>query len=254
MTGAMALLMNACLQVESTISLKKDGSGTITENLILGQQMVQMMEMAAAQAGPDADPMAQMVDKAKAAARAKGMGEGVELVSVEKINANGKIGVKTVFKFADINKLKYTTSSAMGDMEGMDVKEDENAAPEFKYADGKLTIIQKQPKGDAEAAEDKEDAMGDEMEEQAMAMMQQMMKDMRMTMKLKLEPGIKKTNATHVEGDTVTMADIQFDKLLSNPEKLKALQSGDFEKTKKALEGMEGVKFEAQEKVEIELK
>lgn len=253
----MALLTSACLQVESTISLKKDGSGTVTEELVLGEQMVAMLEMAKAQAGAAGggaqDPMAEMLDKAKAEARAKKMGEGVELVSVSKIDANGKLGVKTVFKFADINKLKYSSSSAMGEMEGVEVEEDDSA-PTFKYADGKLTIIQKNP--DAEAGD--KDAAGeeadDQMDEQAMAMMQGMMKDMRMTTKIKIESGIKKTNATHVDGDTVTMADIQFGKLLADPEKLKVMQKGDFDDVKKALEGVDGVKFEANEKVEIELK
>ena len=75
--------LSSCIQVESTISVKKDGSGTITEELVFGEQMVMMMQMGAAQGGPGAagkDPMAQMLDKTKAQARAKKMGEGVELV------------------------------------------------------------------------------------------------------------------------------------------------------------------------------
>ena len=256
-SGVLALITSACLQIESTISLKKDGSGTITEKMILGQQMAAMMQMAEAQGGaggPAGGPMAQMMDKAKAEARAKGMGEGVELVSMEKINDNGKVGVKTTFKFADINKLKYTTSSAMSGMEGMKAPENDDAAPVFKYADGKLTITQKRPEVKNEDIDAAKKAADNQIGEQELAMMQGMMKDMRMTMKIKIESGIKKTNASHVDGDTLTMADIQFAKLLSDPEKLKVLQTGDFEKTKMALKGIDGIKFETQEVVEVELK
>ena len=94
------------------------------------------------------DPMEKMLDKSKAQARAKEMGEGVEFVSIEKFEVGGKVGVKTVFKFADINKLRYSNSGAMGmdDMPGAKKKEANKNAPVFKYADGKLTIAQKLPK------------------------------------------------------------------------------------------------------------
>jgi len=259
-TGMLMLFgLSSCLQVESTISVKKDGSGTITEELVFGEQMVMMMQMGAAQGGPGAagkDPMAQMLDKTKAQERAKKMGEGVELVSVEKIDAKGKLGIKTIYKFSDINKLTYSGASAMdlGDMPGVKAEEAEDAGTSFKLADGTLTIIQKKPA--MEKGEDKEGKpeLPDDMDDQAMAMMQGMMKDMRMSMKIKIEPGIAKTNATYVDGNTVTLADIDFGKLVANPEKLKALQTGDFDKAKDALKGIDGVKFEAQEKLEIKMK
>ncbi len=260
-TGMLTLFgLCSCFQVESTITLKKDGSGTITEELVLGEQMVQMMQMGMAQAaqagGKAEDPMAKMLDKAKAQARAKEMGEGVEFVSIEKIDAGGKLGVKTIFKFSDINKLRYSNSGAMnmGDMPGAKKVEANKDAPLFKYADGKLTIMQKLPKeGDAVAEDDADDKMSDQ-EKAMMDGMKEMMKDMRISMKMKFEPGIAKTNASHVDGDTITLADIEFGKLLANPEKLKAMQSGNFEKMKKALKDTEGIKFETQETVEVELK
>ena len=253
--------LSSCIQVESTISVKKDGSGTITEELVFGEQMVMMMQMGAAQGGPGAggaDPMAQMLDKKKAQERAGKMGEGVELVSVEKLDAKGKMGIKTIYKFSDINKLTYSGASAMdlGDMPGAKKEEAENAGTSFKLVDGTLTILQKEP--DLEKAADAEEGdkpeLPDEVDDQAMAMMQGMMKDMRMSMKINIESGIAKSNATYVDGDTVTLADINFGKLVANPEKLKALQTGDFEKAKDALKGIDGVKFEAQEKIEIKMK
>jgi hypothetical protein len=48
--------------------------------------------------------------------------------------------------------------------------------------------------------------------------------------------------------------ELDFGKIVSDPKKLKAIQGGDFEKTKKALKGIDGIKFEGQETVEVELK
>ena len=257
-TSMLALFtLNSCLQVESTISLKKDGSGTITEELILGEQMVQMMQMAKAQAaqagGEVKDPMAEMLDPKKAKERAKTMGEGVEFVSIKKIDENGKLGVRTIYKFSDINKLSYDSSGAMnmGD-EGPKGKKDAKDKPMFKFADGKLTIIQNIPKGKKGKNEAKEEEP--EIDEQSLAMMKGMMKDMKMTLKIKFESGIAKTNATYVDGDTVTLAEIDFGKLVSDPKKLKSVMSGDFEKNRAALKGVEGIKFEDKDVVEVKMK
>lgn len=246
--------LSSCLQVESTIAINKDGSGTITEITMLGDQMKTMIEAAAAQGGAEGqDPMAEMVTKAKAEAdkRAKSMGEGVTVASVEKIKADGKMGMKTIFKFADINKLNYAAEGAMGsaDAPGEEAKKDDDATT-FKLVDGTLTIIQKQPKADANAA----DAEEEEMDPQALAMMQGMMQDMRITTQIKIASGIEQTNATHVDGNVITLADIQMGKILANPEKLKALQSGDFDKIKAAMKGVDGVKFEEKENISVKFK
>ena len=247
--AVMGLTLCSCFQVESTITVKKDGSGTVTEKMILGEQMKMML----AQAGAGGqDPMAKMLDKTKAEARAKIMGEGVEVVSVEKIDANGKLGVKTTFKFADINKLKYSANGAMnmGDAPGDAAKKADDAGLTFKMADRKLTIIQKVPQGDGKV--DKPDQP--EMDPQQLAMMQGMMKDMRVTTKVKIEPGINKTDATHVDGNTIILSDIQMGKVMADPEKLKALQGGDFDQVKKALKGVDGIKFEEKESITVEMK
>jgi hypothetical protein len=256
-TAAISLLaLNSCLQVESTISVKKDGSGTITEVITFGEQMKMMIEMAAAQGGANAkNPMNQMMDKAKAEERAKKMGEGVELVSVEKIDADGKLGVKTVYKFSDINKLEYSAGSAinMGEVPGGAAKKAEDSGLTFNFADGKLTILQKKPDAGKEGG-DAEVPKVDEIDPQALAMMQGMMKDMRMTTRVTIEPGIAKTDATHVEGNVITLGDIQMGKLLADPEKLKALQSGDFDKVKAAVKDVNGIKFEEKESISVEMK
>ncbi len=248
--GALSLFgLSSCLQVESTIAVNKDGSGTVTEKMILGEQMKMMF----AQIGAGGeDPMAKMLDKTKAEARAKTMGEGVEVVSVEKIDADGKLGVKTTFRFADINKLKYSANGAMNmdDAAGGAVKKADDSALTFKLADGTLTIIQQVPQEGAKGEQPEQP----EMDPQQLAMMQGMMKDMRITTTVKIEPGISKTDATHVDGDTIILSDIQMGKLLADPEKLKALQGGDFDQMKKALKGVEGIKFEDKESITVEMK
>ncbi len=146
----------------------------------------------------------------------------------------------------------------MGDMPGAAGAKAEKAADaglKFEFADGKLVIIQKAPKADKDGeAPEGDKAPEVEMDPQMMAMMQGMMKDMRVTSKIVIESGIVKTDASHVEGNTITLSDIQMGKIMADPEKLKAIQSGDFEKTKEALKGVDGIKFEDKERVSVEMK
>ena len=87
-----------------------------------------------------------------------------------------------------------------------------------------------------------------------LAMMKGMMKDMRITTKVNIDSGIANTDAAHVDGNVITLADIQMEKLLDDPKKLQALQTGDFDKAKEAMKGVDGIKFEDKEAVKVKMK
>ena len=244
--AALALLTTSCMQQETTLSLKKDGSGTITESTAIGAQMLAMMGAAGAEAG---DPLDQMVaDAKKKAEKAAGnMVEGVTVKEVKKLNEGGKKGVVIVYAFKDINKLKYAFGETLGD--GPD--EGEAKEPlDISYKDGVLTINNKYEKPDKPKEEEPID-------EQGLAMAQQMMGDMRIALKLEFPGGIAKTNAEHVEGNKVTMMDIEFGKLMQQQDKFKAFMKAQPDspaEAKELLKGVEGVKIETSEKLTVQLK
>ena len=71
LTGLLSLCcLSSCLEVEQVINLKKDGSGTIVEEIVMGAQIVAMMEALPAGAGEE-NPFADLYNvenyKAKAA-------------------------------------------------------------------------------------------------------------------------------------------------------------------------------------------
>lgn len=244
--------LSSCFQVDSTVRLKKDGSGTITEEVVLGAQMLAMMEQMAGLGGEGADkkdPLDEMMTPEKAAESAKTKGEGVTVDKVEKINEGGRKGFRVVYKFTDINKLKVV----MG-QEGEAGAASKEQPVTFTYADGKLTIKNPEPKKAEDAGEAKEGELNNP---EMMAQAKEMFKDMRVVSKLVIEPGIAKTNATYVQGDTITLADIDFGKIVANEkgmEALKKLDPQDPAKFQEAIKGIEGVKFEAQREVTVDLK
>ena len=267
-SALLALALPGFLQSETTIHFNKDGSGTLVEETLLGGQMLAMMEQMAALGGGDAaaDPLDEMFSKDKAKARAAQLGEGVEFEKSESVSKEGSKGARVTYRFKDINQLKVSPGDGMKDMSPMGAAPAAAAAkqPEsigFAYADGKLTI--KMPSQDkADAAEGAESPAGEDAgldmdNPQAEAMMKQMMGDMKMSLKLVVEPGIAKTDATHADGNTITLMEMEMGKLLEKPDTLKKLGKVDQKNpaaAMEALKGIDGVKFEVKEEVTVELR
>ncbi len=243
--AALALLTTSCLQQHTTLSLNKDGSGTITESTTIGADMLAMMGAAG---GEGQDPLAQMVEqaKAKSAQTAAKMGEGVSVKEIKPINQGGKKGWITVYEFKDINKVKYAFGQGMGDDEGG--KQKENI--DISYKDGVLTINNKFEPGDKPKNDEAIDENG-------LAMAQQMMGDMHISLSLEFPGGIAETNAKHVDGNKVTLMDMPFGKLIADQAKFKAFMKADPQSMAEAnelLNGIDGVKVETAEKITVKLK
>lgn len=265
-----ALVLPSCFQHETTVTLNKDGSGTIVEQSLLGAQMIAMMDQMAAGFGGGGenakDPLKEMFSEDKAKKRASELGEGVTFEKSEPVNVNGSKGAKVTYRFKDINTIKLSPGDGMQSMSpgaGMPGAEEAAAKVEdpikFSYKDGKLTVKMPQPKKpDAAESPAAEDAAKPDMDNpEAMAMMKQMFADMKMGMKLVIEPGIAETTATHSDGKTITLMEMDFGKLIEKPDNLKkmaAMDQKDPTAAMEALKGIDGVKFEAKPEITVSLK
>lgn len=266
------LVLPGCFQSETTIRLNKDGSGTLVEETKLSGQMLAMMDqMAAGFGGGGAakeDPTAKMFSEDKAKERATALGEGVTFEKSEAVTANGAKGARVTYKFKDINKLAVTTSdgmknaSPMGNMPGAPPAK-KGEPVRFEYADGKLVVkmpVDKTAKEAAEgAAADSPADRGEmpDMNSPEAAPMKEMFADMKMSLKLVIEPGIAETDATHKEGNTITLMEMEMGKLMENADEFKKLQKVDQKDPVAAMEALKqikGVKFETKETFTVTLK
>lgn len=260
-----ALVLPGCFQSETTVHLNKDGSGTLVEESRLGAQMLAMVEQMASLGGDNAkeDPLKQMFSEDKAKARAAELGEGVTFEKMEKVDADGAKGSRVTYRFKDINTLKVSTDDSMKNMSpggGAAGSVAKKSVPiTFAYADGKLKITMPDAKAPAapEAPAGEGAVQPDLNNPQAEEMMKQMFADMKMSLKLVIEPGIAETNATHKEGNTITLMDIEMGKLLENPETLKQLgkvDQKDPSAAMNALKSLKGVKVETQKELTVTVK
>lgn len=261
--AASAIALTSCFQHEMTIHVKPDGSGTIVEETLLGAEMLQMMEQMAAGFGGDAakaDPTKDMVSEEKAKGRAKTLGAGVSFVKIEPVANNGAKGARATYAFDDISKLTISTSEGTKatQMPGAPKPEAPKEAPiRFEFKGGELTVHMPRPDKDAVEKPEAPAEQPDLDNPEAKAMMKQMFGDMKMAIKIKADSGIASTDATHHNGDTVTLMEMNFGKLIENEDNLKKLAAMDQKDPQKAMEslkGIDGISFETKPTIKIKLK
>jgi len=255
--AAASFFLTSCLEIKSVLSVNKDGTATLEETALLGAQLAAMMAQGGGAGGPGNQLQGIVMDKAKAEERAKQLGEGVTVKSLEEVKAaDGKTGSKAVFAVADIRKLKFKPNTP--DEKKTESKSD--SAMTFTLEGSTLTINnpdadKKQGGGDKPKKSDAEIA---QMKAQV-GMMKPMFAGMRMTVEIKSASGIASTDASHQNGDAISILDIQFDKLLDNVDAFaEIMESGDggmsMSEAAKKFEKVEGLKIEGKKVVKVELK
>jgi hypothetical protein len=253
---AASLLLSACFEMSAVVTVNKDGTATIEETALLGAQLKAMMASMPADGGGQGGPNIKdlVPDKAKAEERAKKLGEGVTVKSHEAVKApDGREGVKVTYAVADVSKLKFHPfeSKKQGGEEGTPIT--------FTNNGGTVTVNlpQDKPKGGEKVEKPKIPA--EQMQAQ-MAMMKPMFAGMRMSIVVKGGSGIASSDATNLSGDTVTIMDIQFDKIMEKPEVFtKFMETSDDKdmtpaKAAEMFKGVEGIKVEGKEKITLKLK
>lgn len=259
--AAACSFLTSCFQNEITVRLNKDGSGTLIEETSFGAKAVEMFTQFAQMGGGAAkDPLAELASEENAKARAAKIGEGVTLEKVEATSKDGGKGAKLTYHFTDINKIKVIPNDglqkAMPQMPGQPAPEESKNAPiTFKYVGDKLTVQLPEPKKMDNAGKDA--PATPQLDAEQEKQMKEMFNGMKMTVKLVIEPGISSSTASHVDGNTVTLVDMDFGKMMAEPgamQKMAALGKSDPNDAMEEMKKFDGVKIETKREVEISVK
>lgn len=256
LVGAVAasLMLASCFELSSVVTINKDGSGVVEETTLVSAQLKAMMAAGAAQGGGEGAPKMDILPtKEKAQEKAASLGEGVTLKSYEEIKSpDGREGVKVSYSFSDVRKLSYSPG---------DAKPESGKPISFALEGDTLTVNLPQDKPSGEKSEEPKPKteLPQDLEAQ-MAMMRPMFAGMRFNFAFKAANGIASSDASHVSGDTVTLMEMNFDKLLEKPEGFKKfselMDNNDMTPAEaaEAFKGFEGIKIEPKEKITIKLK
>jgi len=251
------MFLSGCMSVVTTVKLNRDGSGEIVEKIGVGKGMA---DIASSMSGATEEGQkSQFMDKEQLKKGADEFGKGVKFVSVSESEDGQMKFFEVVYAFDDINKVSIDQnqgSRVQGSAQQDQPNKKEEVGFNFIQGGDSSTLKIRLPKEEADDSEEAvEGATSPEMEEAELQMMKMMFKGMRFAMNIEFNGKITDTNATNVDGNTVTLFDLNFDTLMDNPEMLKKLnakQPKGIEEAKAILQDIEGLKFELEEEIEIE--
>lgn len=274
------LALVGCIDEATVISVKKDGSGTVVSTLYMTKAMQEMMkEMAGAMGGKtkgkQKNPLLESAEAYRA--KASAMGEGVTFVSSKEVRKpDGTTGVQVTYAYKDINKLKINSEpeTPAGGPEG--AASPEGGPPQkkanpvtFEFVKGatpKLTIMMARKEKEEEAVKAEDNATPEEAPAaEQMAMMKEMFDGFHMQLLVAVDGEITKSNATFVEKDEKTgkrqriiLIDMDLGKIFKDEASFKKLAAmgeiQDMATAREKLKDLPGLRFETEEKVEIEFK
>jgi len=264
--GIATLAVAGCMEIETVVKVNPDGSGTITERLVMSNEIVEMMKEMA----PEGQP-AELYNEQELRDAAPGYGNGVTYVSARNVETEFGKGYEARYAFTDINQIRVGQDP--GDkMPGSDSAEgdvaDDADFTTFTIHPGnpaKLVIhwpVNEGKSGAAESMETAETELSEEtaagqtpeQQQAAMEMMQHAFKDMRMSMHVEVAGQVVDSNATHLNGSRVTLVEIAFADFLDSEEAMKTMAS-DEEPTvadmKEMMRLIPGLKMEIEPEVSV---
>ncbi len=285
---AAALMTGGCIETHVLVSVKKDGSGTIHESVKMSkqvlaplQEMAEQMKQAAEENGAEVEADAGAIEpfnEESIREHAAKLGKGVRYVSHEMIDSDASMGYNAVYAFSDINTVRVDQNPAASvpDFSGGESAEDDEGIEMTDNGDYMLfsftrgnpaTLTIRTPAGDTnesdEGMADEETGMEDQEQgeeqggEQEIEQMKEFMRDMKIVVQVAVEGKIAETNATYVDGSTVTLMDIDFNKLIDDPEMLAQLKNAeemDPKAAKEMLKKIPGLRVETEEEVTVKFK
>jgi hypothetical protein len=282
--AGLCLTLTGCFQTETVIHLKPDGSGTVEMTTLFNSQMADMVTGMAGDVGEageseegegtseEAGAKPSSLGDQEGPEKAAKMGEGVTFVSSEEVEKDGFKGNKAIYAFKDVTKLNLDLEPDAPGLASEDPDRAEEDRVHFgfeKLGNGHALLTVKMPKrsdetemkgesGETEGSESESPDAAGEMDEQSLAMARQMFGGMRVSVAVDVAGSVVKTNSLFVDGSKVTVFDLDMDKILENPDKLKELSAaGEPESIAEAAEMLKdvpGIKISPTEEMTIEFK
>lgn len=258
----LPLLIAGCLQVETNVKVNKDGSGTITEKVLMSKTFVNMMKEFA-QSFQDSASTGEfsLFSEDEIKNNAKGYGENIKYVSHEFINDDKWEGYNAIFSFDDVTKIKLSPDPDSKVEIGMAEEAPEEADYYFfRFVKGdtpELIIdrpeIKLNPESEnkTETSDEEQDAEEDSNE------YLKLMEGMKINISVEVEGKILNTNANYVDNSRVTLMHMDLGEMMKNKDEFKKFKNKEpknIDEMKEFLEKFPGMKLEIQKPVTIKFR
>lgn len=244
--GAVLILLGntSCLRNSTVVKVKKDGSGSIVSRYHFSPQMMAMLgqiealggafgglDAAGADGGPNLGLLKDLAkpDEESLRADAAGYGEGVRYAKHEAgPDEDGWTGYSVVYEFDDIRRVRIDQNSVPGKAKdfvksaGEEIKPGEGGGITFALEGDVLTVTtsfaEKGFDGVLDPKQIEQAKQAGMAPSEMMKMSAGMTQGMRVGHFIRAEGGIAETDASHAEGDLITISDVDVSKMMSDPD------------------------------------
>ena len=262
-----AVVSSGCMSISALVTIRPDGSGTVAQTLLMNTkataQFGQMASALAKQHGqPGADKIppnvgelmdSDVFSEGMLQAMASQMGEGVRLVSSEKLKEGPMQGVRAMYAFDDVTRIRLSQGGPGG---GQAAKGEVSFGFE-KLANGNAVLKIRVPALLPDQAFKMPAHAGPNVDPEAakamMAMMKPMLEGMRIEMALALDGRLVKSNIPFGSGDRLTLISLNMDEMMASPDFMKNITPpATLEEGKRRLQNMSGLKMVLEPEIVIE--
>jgi hypothetical protein len=250
-----ALASGACFQMTTVLKVAGDGSGTITHRMVYSSQALTQLRQFAALAGRGGgngatfDPLSEQQARDMAAS----IGPGVSYVSSEPIASPAGQGRETTYAFTDVSTLQISTQPAAPG--GLPL----NAPGISSGAAESITFsLTREPTGNAVLhifvpEPNFLDALGSPAAQNQIGMVKTMLAGAKVLLMAEPIGTLARTSSPYVDGQRVTLLEVDLDEVLKDDTLLTRLQAAKTEDEAKAIvQGARGLKINLQRDITIE--
>jgi hypothetical protein len=263
----LAFVLTGCLQTETKIKVEKDGSGTVEQKVILRKDIVEMMKEVQASMGKLSEESS-ILNEEKLKEDATWMGKGVQFLEAKPLESPNGEGYWVRYAFTDVNSLQVSETPLMGDTPTVQAS---GAPPQgqflkFQFTRGTPATLmvyisrEELSKEEMESKEVEEWEEEEELEEEAeqdIEMMKEFLQDMKLAIRIEVGGTITSSNADFRSGPTVTLMDVDFNKIVQNQEAFDVLTSNkvnSLEELKEFSQKYPGLQMETKDKIRIQFR
>ncbi len=250
----LSLPLVGCFQSSTVIHVKADGSGTIEQRTLLTDTAMDQLRTLAILGGgnPDAaDPTSEAQAKAMAAA----IGTGVTYVSSTPVALEKSKGRETLYAFSDITQVHVSEQPALPGGVKLPASAGGATAP-ISFAldrkpDGNVVLRIIVPRPAIFPTGPKGEPQPPSLDQ--ITLVKQLLAGARLTVAMEPEGRLVQTSSPFVDGNRVTLIDVDIDRAAADPDLAKKLQTGTTQpEIKAALNSIPGLKITLDPEITME--
>jgi hypothetical protein len=246
-----------CFQASTVIRVKGDGSGTIEQRVLLTSAAMDQLRAFAILGGNSADSV-DPTSEAQARSMAAAIGPGVTYLSSTPVRADGAQGRDAIYAFTDITQLRISEQPRVpGGLslrtQGVSTDSDPITFAMTRQPDGNvlLRILVPRPGVLSFATPNRNGEVKPPSLEQ-INMVKQLLAGARLTVAVEPEGRLVETSSPFVDGNRVTLIDLDIDKAASDPDLITKLQSSQtLEDAKATINSVPGLKITLDPEISI---